>query len=133
MGDGPLADYVRTKAAKLPQVEYLGQQAPQEVYAAMADARFLIFSSEWYEPFALTIVEAFSRGTPVLASDIESTAELVKDGQTGLRFTPGDADDLAAKASSLLEDTDTYRGLRQNCRSLYEARYTDTVNYKLSD
>jgi glycosyltransferase involved in cell wall biosynthesis len=131
MGDGPLANYVRAKATQLPQVEYLGQQAPREVYAAMADARFLIFSSESYESFALTIVEAFSRGTPVLAADNESIAELVKDGQTGMRFTLGDSEDFAAKASSLLAETDAYRVLRRNCRSLYEGRYTDTINYKL--
>jgi glycosyltransferase involved in cell wall biosynthesis len=131
LGDGPLADEVREKAAVLPKVEYFGQRPAPEVYAAMGDARFVIFSSEWYEPFALSIVEAFSQGTPVLAADLASVTEMVKDGQTGLRFTPGDADDLAAKASSLLADTASYRDMRRNCRNLYEERYTDTINYKL--
>jgi glycosyltransferase involved in cell wall biosynthesis len=131
MGDGPLANEVREQAASLPQVEYLGQRASDEVYAAMASARFLIFSSESYEPFALTIVEALSRGTPVLAADLASVTELVQVGRTGFRFTPGDADDLAAKASMLLENAATYREMRRHCRSLYEQRYTDTINYEL--
>jgi glycosyltransferase involved in cell wall biosynthesis len=109
----------------------LGQRTLSEVYAAMAGARFLICASECHEAFGLTIVEAFSRGTPVLAADIESTAELVKDGQTGLRFTPGDADDLAAKANSLLADTQVYPEMRRQCRRVYEERYTDSINYKL--
>jgi glycosyltransferase involved in cell wall biosynthesis len=76
-------------------------------------------------------VEAFSRGTPVLAADIESTAELVKDGQTGLRFVAGDSNDLAAKAALLCADTAAYREMRRRCRSIYEERYTDKINYKL--
>jgi glycosyltransferase involved in cell wall biosynthesis len=97
----------------------------------MADARFLIFPSEWYEPFALTIVEAFSRGTPVLAANLESIAELVKDGETGWRFTAGDADDLAAKAMSMFVDDDGYRIMRRRCRHIYKEHYTDKTNYKL--
>ena len=131
MGDGPLADEVRQRAAGLPLVEYLGQRTATEIYAAMSDARFLIFSSEWYEPFALTIVESFSMGTPVLAADLPSIAELVQDGQTGLRFTPGDENDLAAKAALLIADSAAYREMRRNCRSVYEQRYTDKVNNKL--
>lgn len=131
MGDGPLVNEVRERTDRLPHVEYLGQQSAAEVYAAMANATFLIFSSEWYEPFALTIVEAFSRGTPVLAADLESIAELVKHGHTGLCFTPGDADDLAAKASLMIADTAGYQKMRLQCRRVYEERYTEKINYRL--
>jgi glycosyltransferase involved in cell wall biosynthesis len=131
MGDGPLIDEVREKTAGLSQVEYLGQRSSEEVYAAMANAAFLIFSSEWYEPFALTIVEAFSRGTPVLAADLESISELVKDGKTGLCFTPGDAADLAAKATSMIANGAVYRTMRRQCRRIYEERYTEKINYRL--
>ncbi|HEY4378865.1 MAG TPA: glycosyltransferase family 4 protein [Acidobacteriaceae bacterium] len=131
MGDGPLADEVRTQAEALPHVQYLGQRTTEEVYAAMAGAKFLLFASESYEPFALTIVEAFSQGTPVLAADLPSIAELVKDGTTGLRFEPGNPDDLAAKASSFLADPVAYQRMRQTCRNIYAERYTDTINYAL--
>jgi glycosyltransferase involved in cell wall biosynthesis len=131
MGDGPLVDEVRGKAAILPQVEYLGQRSASEVLAAMAGARFLIFSSESYEPLPLTVVEAFSRGTPVLAADMESVAELVKDGMTGLRFIPGDARDLAAKTEAMVADLSRYQEMRQKCRAAYEERYTEELNYKM--
>jgi glycosyltransferase involved in cell wall biosynthesis len=131
MGDGPLADEVRSRAARLKSVEYLGQRSPAEIYAALDGARFLIFSSECYDPFSLTIVEAYSRGTPVLGTDIESTADLVQPGRTGLRFIPGDARDLAAKAALLISGTEDYPSLRQRCRSFYEERYTDKINYRL--
>ena len=131
MGAGPLVDEVIEVSASVRGVEYLGQRSASEVYAAMATAKFLIFPSEWYEPFALTIVEAFSHGTPVLAADLESISELVKDGQTGVRFIPGDADDLAAKVRQMLADDGNYRSMRRRCRQIYEERYTDKINYNL--
>ena len=131
MGDGPLADEVRRIATAMPRVQYLGQQTSAEVQAAMAEARFVICASECHEAFGLTIVEAYAQGTPVLASDLESVSELVRPGETGRLFTPGDAGDLAAKASLLMADDATYRQMRRRCRALYEERYTDTVNYEL--
>jgi glycosyltransferase involved in cell wall biosynthesis len=131
LGTGPLADEVRQRAARLPDVEYVGHQSSSEVYAAMAAAKFLIFSSEWYEPFALTVVEALSQGTPVIAADIGANAALVEDGRTGLRFIPGNAEDLAAKIELFLSNSSNYRGMRLQCRNVYEDRYTDKVNLKL--
>ena len=131
MGDGPLADEVREKAALLPQVEYLGQRSASEVLRAMAGARLLIFSSESYEPCPLTVVEAFSQGTPVLAADLESIAELVNEGKTGLRFTPGDGSDLVAKTESMVADLGKYQEMRQTCRTVYEERHTEELNYKM--
>jgi glycosyltransferase involved in cell wall biosynthesis len=131
MGDGPLASEVRARAAVLPQVKYLGQREACEVAAAMGNARFLIFASESYESLPLTIVEAFSQGTPVIAANLESIAALVKDGVTGLRFNVGDAGDLAARANRLSGDTPDYRKMRRNCRRLYEERYTESQNYRM--
>jgi glycosyltransferase involved in cell wall biosynthesis len=131
LGTGPLSDEVRERAVRMPGVEYIGHQSAAEVYAAMAAARFLIFASEWYEPFALTIVEAFSQGTPVIAAHLGANAALVEDGRTGMRFIPGDADDLAAKIRLFLANTSDYRAMRLHCRKVYEDRYTDKVNLKL--
>jgi glycosyltransferase involved in cell wall biosynthesis len=131
MGDGPLAGEVRAFAAQTPGVEYSGQRSRDEVSEAMASARFLVFASEAYETFALSIVEAFAHGTPVLAADVASIHELVRDGETGLRFTAGDADDLAAKVSSLLRPSQDCAAMRLRCRRLCETRYTDTINYGL--
>jgi glycosyltransferase involved in cell wall biosynthesis len=131
MGDGPLADEIRTRAAQMGQVEYLGLQSSSEVAAAMRDARFLIFASESYETFALAVVEAFSHGTPVLAANIEPIAAIVRDGVTGLRFDVGDASGLAEKAKQLFAGTPGYREMRHNCRRLYEDHYTESRNYEM--
>ena len=131
MGDGPLASEVSRRAERLLQVEYLGRRSAHEVRAAMAEARFLIFSSESYEPCAMTLLEALSQGTPVLAANLESIAEFVKDGETGLRFTPGDAEDLAAKAALIGADFSKYQAMRRQCRRTYQKRYTEELNHRI--
>ncbi len=47
-------------------------------------------------------MEAFAKGTPVVAADIGAIAVLVEHGQTGLHFRPGDPEDLAAKVDWIL-------------------------------
>jgi glycosyltransferase involved in cell wall biosynthesis len=131
MGDGPLANEVRARALRLPRVEYLGQQPRSAVAEAMGDARALIFASEGYEAFPLAILESFAAGTPVIAADLPSLAELVHRGETGLHFVPGDALDLAAKVSSICAEAQTYQAMRRRCRAIYEQRYTETINYGL--
>jgi glycosyltransferase involved in cell wall biosynthesis len=63
LGVGPLESAVRSASA-----EWAGQQPRECVFAMMRDATFLIFASEWYEVFGLTILEAFATGMPVICS-----------------------------------------------------------------
>src|SRR5207253_481877 len=101
VGDGPLAEQVRTAAARDPRIEWLGRRTPDEVLDLIGDASCLVMPSIWYETFGRTIIEAYAKGTPVVASRIGALAELVEDGRTGLLFTPGDAADLAVRVQSL--------------------------------
>jgi glycosyltransferase involved in cell wall biosynthesis len=57
--------------------------------------------------------------------------EIVHDGQTGLHFTPGDADDLARKVEWAWAHPDEMRKMGQNARAEYEANYTADRNYKM--
>jgi glycosyltransferase involved in cell wall biosynthesis len=50
-----------------------------------------------YETFGLVVIEAFDCGTPAIVSRIGALAELVRDGETGLLFEPGNPRDLADK------------------------------------
>jgi len=55
-------------------------------------AQALIFPIQWEEPFGLVMVEAMSCGTPVIAYNRGSVAEIVKDGVTGFIVDPDDTD-----------------------------------------
>jgi glycosyltransferase involved in cell wall biosynthesis len=130
IGDGPMADEVRSCAAGNPRVEYLGSKPQEEVYREMAKARFLVFPSEWYETFGRTVVESFAQGTPVLATDMGGVRELVEEGITGFRFPPGDSEALVAGALRFSNGED-YEVMRAHCREVFLSRFTADINYTL--
>ena len=129
VGDGPSKDRVARAAATRPDVEWLGHRPVAEVHRLMRDADMLIFPSEWYETFGRVAAEAFAAGTPVVASDIGAVAGLVDHGRTGLKFRPGDPEDLAAQVGWLLSQPAQLRRMRREARAEFEARYTAESNY----
>jgi len=91
-------------------------------------AELQVVCSEWFEGFPLVIVEAYARGTPVIASRIGSLEEIIDDGQTGFLFPPGDADALASRVRQLWADAPLRTRLRAGARARFEASYTPGAN-----
>ncbi len=94
-GDGELRGEVASRAARLPGVTLHGHLAQEEVARLQREALAVVVPSEWYENLPLAILEAFAAGTPAVAAAIGGIPELVRDGETGLLFPPGDAGALA--------------------------------------
>lgn len=115
----------------LSDVTFRGQLSREQTIAAMHGARFLVFSSEWYENFPVTIAESFACGIPVIASHLGAMQEIVEDGRTGLHFTPGDADDLADKVDWAWTHPERMQWMGKEARHEYESKYTAEKNYPL--
>lgn len=130
VGDGPLESQVVEAVKKLDCVEWLGRRSMEEVYALMGEAMFLIFPSKWYETFGRVVVEAFAKGTPVIAANIGAISELIEHGRTGLLFCPGDSEDLAAKVEWALAHPGELTQMRQEARIEFEIKYTAKENYR---
>jgi glycosyltransferase involved in cell wall biosynthesis len=96
VGVGPLQ--AELEARHEAGVRFLGWLPPGQVRRLMLSARALVFPSVWYETFGLTIAEAMAAGTPVLASDLGGTPELL--GPLGAGWLV-EADNTAAWASRL--------------------------------
>jgi glycosyltransferase involved in cell wall biosynthesis len=129
LGDGPMADLVTTAAQEMPEIEWLGRRPSAEVYDIVGNAAFLVFPSEWYETFGQVAIEAFAKGTPVVASNIGAIPELVN-ARSGLLFRPGDPTDLAATVDRLLSQPQELAQLRLTARAEFEAKYTADSNYQ---
>jgi len=97
----------------------------------MKRARFLVFPSQWYEPFGMSLLEAAACGVPSIAARIGGVPELVRDGQTGLLFDPQDADELAAKADWAWTHPSEMAAMGSAARNLYLQEYTPEKNYDL--
>jgi glycosyltransferase involved in cell wall biosynthesis len=132
VGDSPLAHSVPRDLLPdpLPNVEWLGQQAPAEVSRLMGEASALIVPSEWYEPFGLVVIEAFARGTPVIAARSGALPELVQHGQTGLLFTPGSQYDLLNQVHWAMSHPTELAEMGRQARDVFERKHTAEHNYR---
>ena len=130
VGDGPLRDRVVEAAARQSNVEWLGHRPVEDVHALMGKADMLVFPSQWYETFGRVAAEAFASGTPVIAANIGAVAELVEHGRTGLKFRPGDPEDLVTQVEWALSHSAELRSMREEVRAEFEAKYTAERNYR---
>jgi glycosyltransferase involved in cell wall biosynthesis len=127
VGDGPLRADVESAVRANPQIEFMGRRPLQEVCDLLGRARMLVFPSLWYEGMPRVIVESFAKGTPVVASDLGTMKEMIRDGENGWLFAPGDAAQLAAAVNrATVADSQTHRSA---ARREYESKYTAGINY----
>ncbi|MCI7725717.1 MAG: glycosyltransferase family 4 protein [Clostridiales bacterium] len=128
-GSGPMEDWCREyiESRSLTDIELAGTVPHGEVLRRLEEARALILPTQVYEGFPVTIVEAFSRGTPVIGTNIGNTGRLVNDGVNGLLFAPGSSESLARALLNCLH-TDM-RGMGENAYRDYVTLYSEDVNY----
>jgi glycosyltransferase involved in cell wall biosynthesis len=129
VGDGPMAPDVQQAASRLANLEAVGRVPRDVAIREIQNASAVVVPSIWYESFGLTLVEAFACGVPVIASRLGSMAEIVRDGETGLLFEPGNSDDLAEKVRWAHEHPEAMRAMGKAARAEFEAKYTEQANY----
>lgn len=130
VGDGPLGDAVREAADRNPRIVWLGKQPQEVVRAQMKSAGFLVLPSLWYEGFPLVIVEAFACGLPVVASDLGAMSTIIRHGENGMKFPPGNVEALAEAVRSTSNDPVRLSALQEQARTDFEANYTKAQNLK---
>jgi len=133
VGDGPLRAQLEAYARqhRLANIFFHGRLNHQQTFTYIKRNRFLVFPSEWYETFGRVAAEAFACGVPVIASRIGAIQEIVADGRTGLHFSPGDPDDLAAKIVWASAHPEEMTVMGRAARAEYEAKYTAERNYAM--
>ena len=97
------------------RVRYLGPVGASERAAVLGGAHALLHLIDFDEPFGYSVVEAMACGTPVIAYDRGSMAELVEQGVTGERVTTLDDAVAAVERVSMLD--------RPTIRSITERRF----------
>ncbi len=132
LGGGPMEDALRRRLAGdgPANVELLGHLEGEELVATLRGARAVVVPSEWYEPFGLVILEAWSAGRPVIASEIGGPAEIVSHERNGLLFPAGDAEALATAMQRLWQDAELAASLGRTGRQEAVTRYTPERHYE---
>ncbi len=105
-------------------VEFLPRQPREKVPEVYAAHDVLAFTSEWQEPFALSLLEAMATGLPVVSSLTGGSAEIVEDGVNALAFQAGNAEDLAAKLGWALTHPQEMAAMGSRASDRIVERYT---------
>jgi glycosyltransferase involved in cell wall biosynthesis len=117
-------------ASKNEQIQFIGKKTSREVLDEIGNAKCVILPSLIFEGFPRVIIESFSKGTPVIVSDLTSLSELVTNGFNGLLFKTGNSTDLADKVMWMCQNPEKLKEMRLNARKEYEEKYTSELNLK---
>lgn len=105
-GQGTMASWLVEHAREhrvRRSVRFLGRLPDRELAALVAAADAVVLPSR-YEPFGIVALEAAAAGAPLVASTAGGLGELVRHGETGLSFAPGDLAGLVECARTVLDD-----------------------------
>jgi glycosyltransferase involved in cell wall biosynthesis len=122
-GDGAQRHDLEARARGNARVRFVGFQRPEALGRLYAGARAVIASSRGYETFGMTVIEAFSRGVPVLARRIGSYVEILEDGGAGETFADGR--ELEDAVRRLVADPDRARAMGERAYRLLRERYSE--------
>ncbi len=108
---------LRQLAGDARNIHFHGSYNNQQLPAILSALDAVVVPSIWYENSPLVIIEALAAGLPVITSRLGGMAELVEDGRTGLHFTMGDVDALAATLRTFVGDAALRSRLSANART----------------
>ncbi|MDD2960496.1 MAG: glycosyltransferase [Muribaculaceae bacterium] len=126
-GAGPLKDILVEKYKNNKNIEFLGHLNAQEVSDTLANAKFSIIPSEWYENNPLSVIESLCAGTPVVGTNIGGIPELL-DSDNGIIAEPCNSDNLAVAINQAFERNWDYAKIKENAISRFSP---DTHLHKL--
>ena len=125
-GTGPLEAWCREyiEMHQVTDVELKGFVENTAAKQMIGESLALILPTQWYEGFPMTILEAYSRGTPVLGSKIGNVGNLIEENINGLLFAPQSEKELAEAIHKLKMDYD-------EVFKYFKTYYSKEANYEI--
>lgn len=121
-GDKEFEAELRAEAGRLNgTVAFAGFRRDMPACFAASDVVVLASSAE---PCGRVLFEAMASGKPVVGTESGGTPEIVRDGETGLLFPPGDDEALAGHLRRLYLDAQTRRAMGERGRRRAEAEFS---------
>jgi glycosyltransferase involved in cell wall biosynthesis len=126
-GMGPMEEWCREYITSnhLADIEMRGFVPNEEVKKIIGESKAIVLPTQWYEGFPVSIVEAYSVGTPVIGSALGNVGSLVEEAVTGVTFNQTSSDDLLEKIEKILT-----MELEESAYHVYCQRYTAQKNYE---
>ncbi|REL36558.1 WecB/TagA/CpsF family glycosyltransferase [Thalassotalea euphylliae] len=127
LGTGPLEAELRKNA--LPNIKFMGYVEQEVALKEISQSKFLIVPSECFESFGLSIIEAYSCGIPVVASNVGAHTELVHHGKNGLLFNAGNISELQVQISRICSNEKERKLFGSEALRLFNSKFRPESNY----
>jgi len=119
-GSGP-AEYTQLleqAALSDDRISFCGLYTENDIPQIYQDADIAVVPSIWYENYPLALHEALVSQVPALVSDIGGMAEKVQDGFNGFTFRVGDAEHLAQRILTILDNPTLLNEFKANMKQV---------------
>jgi glycosyltransferase involved in cell wall biosynthesis len=131
-GDGPQREELErlTRTLTLENVQFIGHVGREELDRMIAAAQFTVLPSRAYETLGKSILESYAWARPVVASDLGSRRELVRERETGLLFKAGNVEQLAGAISHLAQRPELAAEMGSAGRRLVQTYHSPQNHYE---
>jgi len=107
-------NYLKNKY-KSSKIIFKGFNEIEKIYSSID---VLIIPSLWHEPFPRTLIESYSYGVPVIASNRGGTSEMIVEGESGYVYDPDKNYDLENKILKFIKNPDNIGIFSKYCFEL---------------
>lgn len=111
-------------------IRLLGKKSYEETQGFIANAEALVVPSIWYEGMPMTILEAFSQKTPVIASDIGGIASMIQHKENGLLFKTNSGDAFKAQLEYAINNPSEMEVISDQAFQKFNDLYSSKSNYQ---
>ena len=131
IGEGPMREPLEALARQesIANVEFTGYLSGALLQDHVRAATAVVVPSQWYENNPRSVIEAFALGKPVIGARIGGIPELVRHGDTGLTFTPGDVQALRGCIDEMLAQPARAVDMGRRGRHLVETELSPERHY----
>lgn len=107
---------IKSKVANLDACEWYEGLSSEQVSEKLNGSDLFCLPSLSNEASPLVILEAFSKGIPVIGSDYPAIKDSIREGVDGLLFENGNLESLLAVLQRIIEEKDLLAQLRENVK-----------------
>jgi len=132
IGEGYEEESIKNKIKHINNVKLLGFKDGKELQDLIKFSSFVIVPSEWLEVLGMVILEAYSYGKPVIASETGGIKEIVLNDETGYLFKMKSKEQLSElidKAEMMTDEK--YYLLSHKARKFVEENFNEEKHYNV--
>ncbi len=129
-GIGDRLDHYK-KNYNFPNIQFTGFVKSAEKEKLLRNAGALVVPSVWYENYPVSIIEAFSYGLPVIASETGGIPYIIKNNFNGLLFKPGNFESLDEALGIYTRNKTLRSRLGENAKRTFVERMEFSANIRL--